>query len=214
MSTSASTLAQSVASTNFVSKQIRLRYYASVVSTGRYSGTRGSALLWFIHGGFLFNCDVNISDTVYSSTCQQFYGLAGSTADLAYGGASLTALSTLTNLVGIGSEAADTNLQVIYNDATGTCSKIDLGANFPANRTAGAAMTTMYSILLYNAPASTEVNYRVINNETGAIAEGTLTTDLPATTQGLNFFASRAMGTATTNSGQFDLSKLGVYSLL
>ena len=214
MSTSASTLAQSVASTNFVSKQIRLRYYASVVSTGRYSGTRGSALLWFIHGGFLFNCNVNISDTVYSSTCQQFYGLAGSVADLAYGGASLTALSTLTNLVGIGSEAADTNLQVIYNDATGTCSKIDLGANFPANRTAGAAMTTMYSILLYNAPASTEVNYRVINNETGAIAEGTLTTDLPATTQGLNFFASRAMGTATTNSGQFDLSKLGVYSLL
>lgn len=214
MSSSASTLAQSVASTNFVSKQIRLRYYASVVSTGRYTGTRGSALLWFIHGGFLFNCDVNISDTAFNSTCQQFYGLAGSVADLAYGGVSLTALSTLTNLIGVGSEAADTNLQIIYNDATGTCSKIDLGANFPANRTSGAVMTTVYSILLYNAPASTEVNYRVINNETGAIAEGTLTTDLPATTQGLNFFASRAMGTSITNSGQFDLLKLGVYSLL
>ena len=41
-------------------------------------------------------------------------------------------------------------------------------------------------------------------------------TDLPATTQGLNFFSSRAMGGGggVTGSGQFELSKLGVYSLL
>ena len=215
MSSSASTLAQTVASTNFASKQIRLRYYATSVSAGRYTGTRGSALLWYIHGGFRYICDFNISDSAYSAGCQQFYGLAGQTADLAYGGAAGTLVSTLTNIIGVGSETGDTNLQVFHNDATGTTTKIDLGVNFPANRTVGAISTTVYSITLYNAPASTNVLYRVVNNETGAIAEGTVSTNLPLTSQGLNFFASRCMSTTSvTNTGEFNLSKLGCYSLL
>jgi hypothetical protein len=214
LSATASTLAPGVAATNFAAKQIRLRYYATVVSTGRYTGLRGSALLWFLHGGFRFVCDFNISDTAFSSSCQQFYGMAGQTTDLGYGGVSLVQVSTLTNLIGVGSDAADTNLQIIHNDATGTATKIDLGVAFPANRTAGAAMTTVYSVILYNAPASANVIYRVTNNETGAIATGTISTDLPATSQGLNVFASRSMGSGggVTNSGQFDLIKLGVYS--
>jgi hypothetical protein len=216
MGTTASNLAQSVTSTNFVSKQIRLRYYASVVSTGRYTGTRGSALLWFIGGGFRYICDFNISDTAFASTCQQFYGLAGQTSDLAYGGVGLTQVSTLTNLIGLGNDGADTNLQIIHNDSGGTATKIDLGVNFPANRTAGSTSTTVYSLTLYNAPASNDVKYIVVNNETGAVVMGVITTNLPSPTQGLNFFASRAMGGGggVTNSGQFDLLKLGVNSLL
>lgn len=211
MSTSASTLAQSVASTNYATKQIRLRYAATVVSTGRYTGTRGSGLLWYIGGGFRYVCDVHISDSAYGSGCRQFYGLQGSTADLTYTDTVL--VNSLINCIGVGSEAADTNLQVFYNDGTGTASKIDLGANFPANRTAGSAMTTVYSIEIYNNSGSNTVYYKVINKETGSTARGTLTTDLPATTQGLNFFASRCMGTAITNTGQFDLLKMGVFSL-
>ena len=200
-----------MSSTDFKSKQIRLRYYASVVSTGRYTGVRGSSLLWYIGGGFRFVCDVHISDSAYGSGCRQFYGLQGSTADLTYNDTVL--VNSLINCIGVGSEAADTNLQVFYNDGAGTCSKVDLGANFPANRTAGAAMTTVYSIEIYNASGNNSVYYKVINKETGSTARGTLTTDLPATTQGLNFFASRCMGGAITNTGQFDLLKLGVYSL-
>lgn len=215
MSSSASTLAQAVASTNFATKQIRLRYYASTVSGGRYTGTRGSALLWYIHGGFRYVCDFNISDTSFSAGCQQFYGLAGQTADLAYGTASGILVSTLTNIIGVGSEVGDTNLQVFHNDATGTATKVDLGINFPANRTAGAISTTVYSIQLYNEPSSTDVKYEVKNNETGSIAQGTISTNLPLSSQGLNFFASRVMSTTSvTNTGQFDLSKLGVYSQL
>lgn len=220
-SASASTLAQSVASTNFATKSIRLRYYASIVQTGRYTGLRGSALLWYITSGFKFVCDFNISDTAYGADCQQFYGMASSTADLAYGGTSLVQLSTLTNLIGVGSEAGDTNLQIFYNDATGTCGKVDLGASFPANRTAGAVSTTIYSVTLYNPPSAQVIWYEVINRETGAIARGYIggiyiggVTALPSATTGLNFFASRAMNAAVTNSGQFDLYKLGVYSQL
>ena len=215
MSSSASTTAQSVASTNFATKQIRLRYSATVVSGGRYTGTRGSALLWYLHGGFRYVCDFNISDTSYSAGCQQFYGMAGQTTDLVYGGVSGTLVSTLTNIVGVGSENGDTNLQVFHNDATGTATKVDLGVNFPSNRTVGAISTTVYSIELYNEPMSTNVKYKVTNNETGAIANGTISTNLPLTSQGLNFFASRCMSiTSVTSTGQFDLMKLGVYSQL
>ena len=213
LSTSASTLAQTVSGSSFVNKQVRLRFYASVVSGGRYTGTRGTASLWYIQGGFRYVCDFNVSDTAFSAGCQQFYGLAGQTTDLAYGGVSGTLVSTLTNIIGVGSETGDTNLQVFYNDATGTASKIDLGASFPANRTAGAEMTTVYSIVLVNEPGSSVVNYRVVNNETGAIATGVISTDLPLSTQALNFFGSRCMSTTSvTNTGQFDLMKLGVYS--
>jgi hypothetical protein len=212
-STSASTTAQTVASTNFSTKQIRLRYSATVVSAGRYTGTRGSALLWYVEGGFKFVCNFNISDTAFSANCQQFYGLAGQTTDLAYGGVSGTLVNTLTNIIGVGSEVGDTNLQVFHNDATGTATKVDLGVDFPANRTAGAISTTVYSIQLYNEPMSTDVRYEVKNNETGAIASGTISTNLPLSTQALNLFASRCMSTTSvTGTGQFDLMKLGVFS--
>jgi len=215
MSSSASTTAQTVASTNFATKQIRLRYSATVVSGGRYTGTRGSALLWYLHGGFRYVCDFNISDTSYSAGCQQFYGMAGQTTDLVYGGVSGALVSTLTNIIGIGSENGDTNLSVFHNDASGTATKIDLGVNFPANRTVGAISTTVYSIELYNEPSTTNVNYKVVNNETGAISNGTISTNLPLSSQGLNFFASRCMSvTSVTSTGQFDLMKLGVYSQL
>ncbi len=211
MATTGSTIARSVSSTNYATKQIRKGFYGSVVSAGRYTGSRGSALLFYIGGGFKYVCDVYISDTAFGSGCRQFYGLQGSTTDLSYSDTVL--VSSLINCIGIGSDSADTNLQVFYNDGTGTASKIDLGANFPANRTAGSALTTVYSIEIFNAPNTTSVLYRVTNKETGAIAQGTLSSDLPLGTQGLNFFASRCMGAGVTNTGQFDLLILGVYSL-
>jgi hypothetical protein len=159
-------------------------------------------------------CDWNISDTAYASNTQQFFGLASQTTDLNYGDVSLILVSTLTNIIGVGNEIGDSNLQVFYNDASGTASKIDLGSGFPANRTSGATSTTVYSVEIYNPVASSEVRYKVTNKETGAVAQGSLTTNIPATTAGLTFFASRAMGSPTTNTGQFDLLKLGVYSLL
>ena len=211
MGTTGSTIARSVASTNFATKQVRKGFYASVVSAGRYTGTRGSALLWFLGGGFKYICDVYISDTAFGSGCRQFYGMAGQTTDLTFSDTVL--VSSLVNIIGVGSDALDTNLQIFHNDATGTATKVDLGVNFPANRTAGSALTTVYSIELYNDSNSTSVKYSIKNKETGAVAIGTISTNLPLHTQGLNFFASRCMGAGVTNTGQFDLLALGTYSL-
>jgi len=211
ITTTGSTIARSVASTNYATEQIRKGFYGSVVSAGRYTGSRGSALLFYLGGGFKYVCDVYISDTAYGSGCRQFYGMQGATTDLTYTDTIL--VSSLINCIGVGSDSADANLQVFYNDGTGTATKIDLGANFPANRTAGSALTTVYSIELFNAPNSSSVLYRVVNKETGNSVQGTVSTNLPLSTQGLNFFASRCMGAGVTNTGQFDLLILGVYSL-
>lgn len=207
----ASMIARSVASTNYATEQIRKGFYGSVASAGRYTGSRGSALLFYIGGGFKYVCDVYISDTAFGSGCRQFYGMQGATTDLAYSDSIL--VSSLINCIGVGSDSADTNLQIFHNDGTGTATKIDLGANFPANRTAGSAMTTVYGIELFNVPNSSSVLYRVVNKETGNSVQGTVSTNLPLNTQGLNFFASRCMGAGVTNTGQFDLLILGVYSL-
>jgi len=210
-STSASVVAKSVTSTNLITKNIGLSYNASVVSTGRYTGVRGSALLWYVGGGFRFTCSFNISDTAYNSGCRQFYGLQGSTADLTYTDSAL--VTGLLNCIGVGSDALDTNLQIFTNDASGACTKIDLGSGFPANRTSGVALTTIYEVQIYNPTGESGVYYRVLNKENNNSATGILTTDIPATTQGLNFFASRCMGSPTTGSGQFILTgQFGVYS--
>jgi hypothetical protein len=211
IATTGSTIARSVSSTNYATEQIRKGFYGSVVSAGRYTGSRGSALLFYIGGGFKYVCDVYISDTAYGSGCRQFYGMQGATTDLAYSDSIL--VSSLINCIGVGSDSADTNLQVFHNDATGTATKIDLGANFPANRNGGSVLTTVYGIELFNTPNSSSVLYRVVNKETGNSVQGIISTNLPLGTQGLNFFASRCMGAGVTNTGQFDLLILGVYSL-
>ena len=216
LSTSGTNTARSVGTTSYATRGIRLGVTASVVATGRYSGMRGSALLWYVTGGFLYTGEFNISDTAFATGTHNFWGLASSTSDLVIGDVANNQPSALTNIIAFANDSGDANLQIMYNDATGTATKTDLGSSFPANRTAGVAITTVYSCYLYNAPASSNVIYRIVNKETGAVAQGTLSTNLPASTVGLNFFGVRTMGTAgggVTNAGQFDVYRLGVYSL-
>lgn len=209
----ASAIAQTNSSTNFASKFTRLRYYASIVSTGRVTSIRSTDLQWFVEGGFRFISTFRIADTAFGATCQNFHGLIGTTSEIAVGGAGLIQVSTLTNCIFVGSDGADANLQVMHNDASGTCTKIDLGANFPSNRTSGATSNTFYSVELYNQVRSTAVKYRVINLETGAVAQGTITTNLPANSQGLAIQSARVMGSPITNTGQWEQHKWGCYDI-
>ena len=83
--------------------------------------------------------------------------------------------SALTNCIFAGWDSADTQLQVMYNDAAGTCTKVALGAGFPVNDTAA-----VYQLDLFAAPNAASVGWRVKRLDTGAVASGTTTTDLPA----------------------------------
>ena len=102
----------------------------------------------------------------------------------------------------------------IHNDASGNITTSDAGASFPANNTSGV-LTTIYSIQLYNAPNSDTVYFSIINKELQIEATYSTSTNLPSLTTGLNFFACRCMAGSggLTNTGQFDISILGVYSI-
>ena len=208
--------ARSVATTSYATKSIRMGVVSNSTVVGRYTGIRGSVLLWYVTGGFLYTGEFNISDTAFVTGTHNFWGLASSTSDLLIGGTNNDQPSALTNIIAFANDSGDANLQIMHNDASGTATKTDLGSSFPSNRTAGIAITTIYSCYLYNAPNSSDVIYRIVNKETGAVAQGTLSTNLPAATVGLNFFGARTMGTqlgGINNSGQFDVYRLGVYSL-
>lgn len=216
LSTNGTNTARSVTTSSFATRSIRLGVTASVTSTGRYSGMRGSSLLWYLTGGFLYVGDFNISDTATATGTHNFWGLASSTSDLAIGGVNNDQPSSLLNFIAFANDSSDANLQVMYNDSSGIASKIDLGSGFKANRTVGSPITTIYSCMLFNPSNSNQVIYMITNKETGEVKSGVISTNLPASTVGLNFFGVRTMGTSgggLNNSGQFDVYKLGIYSL-
>ena len=88
--------------------------------------------------------------------------------------------STSINTVGMGWDAADTNVQMMCNDGTGTCTKVDLGAAFAVPV---ADRVTMYELALFSQKGITQsVSWMVTNLTTGATASGTMTADIPNAT--------------------------------
>ena len=80
----------------------------------------------------------------------------------------------------MGWDAADTNIQIMSNDAAGTCTKVDLGASFAVPT---LDRTALYELALYAPKGTTQsVAWLVTDLVSGAVASGTITTDLPAAT--------------------------------
>lgn len=213
---SGSQFANSVATTNYRTRQHTMRFEPSVVSTGNYCCMRSSAALWSISGGFYFVGHFGISDAAYAVGSHNFWGLTDSTSNLAIGGMGNSQPSALLNIIALANDSGDANLQIMHNDGVGVATKIDLGVNFPSNRTSGAILTNMYLVEFYNASNTNDVIYRVTNKENGSIAQGTISTNLPSNATLLAYQAGRSMGTGgggVSSSGRFDVARLGVYTI-
>jgi hypothetical protein len=77
----------------------------------------------------------------------------------------------LTNVIGVGHGASDTNFKLYYGGSTAQ-TPIDLGANFPCTTT----NTDAYELALFAPPSSNNtVHYEVTRLNTGHTASGTLT---------------------------------------
>lgn len=85
--------------------------------------------------------------------------------------------STVQNGIWVGNDAADANLQLMYNDGSGTASKINLGADFVKNQP-----NAIYELVLFCKPNDTKVSYRVKRLDAAGEASGELTTDIPTNT--------------------------------
>ena len=91
--------------------------------------------------------------------------------------------SALTNILAMAFDAADANWQIMHNDAAGTATKINLGANFAINT------TDLLELILDVTPSAGTVTYRVKNLSTGNEATNTISTNLPAGGQPLGLCA-------------------------
>jgi len=103
--------------------------------------------------------------------------------------------STLTDCIFVGADTTDTNLQVMHNDSAGSCTKVDLGASFPANSNGVDAYEVTFK---FTAGASRSIDYTVTNLVSAATTSGTITTNLPTAGTTANHFVYRNTGANTT----------------
>lgn len=190
--TGAATIANS-ASTNFHTRVRRVDLLVTTPATNAVAGMRGTAQQWTIGGdvagagGFHYVCRWGPATGMSNAARRAFMGLraiAVAPTDVAP--------SSLTDLIGMGWEAADTNVQMMHNDGSGTATKIDLGASFPKP---SADRTDFYELSMFSPPGTTQIVYwRVINLTTGAVATGSINSDIPTTTTFLNVLGYASAG--------------------
>jgi hypothetical protein len=119
------------------------------------------------------------TSTTWAITAGPASGLSNPTRRFALGigQANVTAdvdPSTITNGILLGYGSADTNVQIMYNDGSGTASKIDTGWAKPTTD-----RTNVYTLRLWTNDVGVTWNYKAINWATDEILTGVLTTDLP-----------------------------------
>ncbi len=172
--------AANVATTNRHTRMKGLEYLVTVAATTAVAGWREAAAQHTVggaasdEGGFDTVCQWGPATGVGTTTNRAFVGMSASTA-----APTDVEPSTIANQIGMGWDAADTNIQIIRRDGT-TLVKIDLGASFPVPT---ADRTKVYEIRLFSPPGSTQsVSYVVTDLGTGAVASGTITTNLPTNT--------------------------------
>ncbi len=164
-----------LASTNIRTAMRRWIWTSAATNPSASEGRTAATMVWRGDaaglGGWFYACRWAVS----SSTANQqvAVGLWAAT------GATSTSQvpSNLTDCIFVGWDSADTNLQIMHNDNAGTCTKINLGASFPANST-----TSVYEFMMFAAPNGSSIFYRVERLGTSSVAEGEITTNIPAST--------------------------------
>ena len=191
--------ARTVTTANLFTRMRRIGY-VSAATAGALASVRVSAAQVTVGGalggGFFKVIRFGISDATLVSNARIFVGVSASTA-----AATNVEPSTLTNCIGIGAGAADTNLKIFYGGSTAR-PPIDLGANFPSNTT----NTDVYELALFAPPNTADVHYEVTRLNTGHTAAGTLLSNggvaLPSTTTLLTYLqAWRSNNTAAVAVG-------------
>jgi hypothetical protein len=162
-------------------------------------------------GSYIYTDQSSGGTNWFVPNARQFMGLTPSISLLAIN--STTSVESLLNVIGIGSDVGDTNLQIFHNDGSGLCTKIDLGVNFPANKTGAVANGKGFMLELYNAYGSTDVKYRVTNLADNVIVTGTISSNLPtALLIGMQGQIVRTSG-STSQNVSIDVMQCSWYTL-
>jgi len=199
---------RNVATTNLFTRMRRLGY-VSANGAGSLCGARaavaqittGITFGAVPTGGFFKVIRFGCSDASAATGARQFVGISSNT-----GAPTNVEPSTLTNSIGVGHGAANTNLFLYFGGSTAQ-TPINLGVNFPANTLSVDA----YELALFCAPGvQNSVGWQVTRINTGDTVSGTLTAatpgvQLPANTTLLTYSQSWRTNNATSGPVGLDI---------
>jgi len=195
--------ARNVATTNLFTRMRRLGF-VSAATVGSLASVRQSAAQITLGdgtlGGFHKVTRFGISDAATVAGARMFIGVNATTT-----APTNVEPSTLTNAIGVGHGASDTNLKFYYGGSSAQ-TPIDLGSDFPI--TAGSA--DAYELVLFSPPNQNGVlKWRVTRLGTSYVAEGTINGSggviLPATTTLLSYMWGYRTNNATALAVGIDL---------
>jgi len=179
-----------VSTTSMFTRAVKVNYTSAATAGSLTYFTQAAAVFTLgsattpAYGGFYYVHRFGIADTVASP--RTFVGITSNVS-----APTNVEPSTLTNCIGVGQGASNTNLFVYYGGSAAQ-TPIDLGASFPTN----TSSTDWYELTLFAPPTSNNtVYYQVTRLNTGDKASGTLTgtagTVLPSNTTLLSLRAWR-----------------------
>lgn len=164
------------AATSLHTRGQRVDYLVTTASTTAVAGYRGAALNYRGAEGFhmIFRICPATGTTLTTDRC--FVGMASSTS-----APTDVEPSTLTNIVGVGYGAADTNWQFYFNSSSGAATAIDTGIAAPTTDRQG-----IYTIQVFSPPGSAWFAAAITDEATGTyVSSGQVSTNIPSTTVGL-----------------------------
>jgi hypothetical protein len=159
-----------VAATSLFTRMRRLGYVSTstagsfaIIRQTAANITLGTTIGGVAVGGFFKVIRFGISDAATVAGARMFVGINNGSAP------SAGEPSTLTNVIGVGHGASDTNLR-LFHGGSAAQTPIDLGASFPAN----TLSADVYELALFCAPGSEVVTWQVTRLNTGHSASGSL----------------------------------------
>ncbi len=206
LSTGGTATSRAVDTTNALTRAKRIGYVSSTTA-GSYAGAYQAAAQFTLGngtvGGFFMSCRFGVSDAKLQSAARTFVGMSSATA-----APTNVDPATLTNSIGIGHTASDTNWYFYYGGTTAQ-TRMNLGSNFPINT------SDLLDFSLWSPPNAKGVIYFYLERialDSRYITFGTINSNgsavyLPSDTTLLAFRAWRNNNTAAAAVG-IDISSI------
>lgn len=163
------TYAQTTPATGSLKSRTRLSTLSAAATAGNLSYVKSTTVMCAAETGYFLVLRFGL-DTMASGN-RGFFGLWGSATALT----NVDVVTVNTARIGLAFNLNTGNWQLVRGSGSATTA-IDLGATFPLNT------TDLMELILFCAPGSGTVSYRVTNMTTAATTSGDLTTNIPAST--------------------------------
>jgi hypothetical protein len=167
--------AANVATTNMHTMATRVEWLITAAATTAIAAIRDGVLIWNIgdaNGGFHYVWRFGLATGSTVATHRGFCGMTNSASN-----PTDVNPSSLTNMIGVGFDNGDANFQIMYNDASGTATKVDTGIPVPSTDRTG-----VFELAMFCNPGESILYFEFTRVDTGDVFTATATTDLPANT--------------------------------